>query len=169
MLDESAKGMFRDGKDKTPLEEVKDTHQQQIKSISDATPKHTFPGLQTPVWNIAKPPPVNYEASAMKGVAFTATGEALATPAPAELTPLFVNSPRVGLNFTKICDWEGEEGSDRAEDESDAEGPPPSPSIRDRAKSELKSTQQRDSSNGVHDTRGFVTFTAAAADPVCIC
>jgi hypothetical protein len=165
MLDESAKGMFRkftyrydcsmfrDGKDKTPLEEVKDTHQQQIKSISDATPKHTFPGLQTPVWNIAKPPPVNYEASAMKGVAFTATGEALATPAPAELTPLFVNSPRVGLNFTKICDWEGEEGSDRAEDESDAEGPPPpSPSIRDRAKSELKSTQQRDSSNGVHDT-----------------
>jgi hypothetical protein len=49
MLDESAKGMFRDGKDKTPLEEVKDTHQQQIKSISDATPKHTFPGLETPV------------------------------------------------------------------------------------------------------------------------
>ena len=128
---------------------MKDTHH---KSISDAKPKHTFPGLETPVNRNIAEPPVDYEASAMKGVVFTTTGEALATPTPAELTHLFVNSPRVGLNFTKIFDWEGEEGSDRAEDESDAEGPPPSPSIRDRAKSELKSTQQRDSSNGVHDT-----------------
>jgi len=50
-----------------PLEEVKnilellvrmkDPHQQQTKSISDAKPKHAFPGLKTPVnQNIAKPP-----------------------------------------------------------------------------------------------------------------
>lgn len=141
-----------------PLVRMKDTYHQQTKSISDTKTKHTFPGLETPVnRNIAKRP-VDYEASAMKGVVFTATGEALATPTPAELTNLFINSPRVGLNFTKIFDVEkgdveGDEGSDRAEDESDAEGPPPSPSIRDRAKSESKSMQQRDSSSGVPPTR----------------
>ena len=141
-----------------PLVRMKDTHRRQTKSISDAKPKHTFPGFETPVnRNIAKPP-VDYEASAMKGVVFTTTGEALATPKPAEPTNLFINSPRVGLNFTKIFDFEkgdegGEEESDRAEDKSDAKDLPPSPSIRDRAKSELKSTQQRDSSNSVPPTR----------------
>jgi len=44
----------------------------------------------------------------------------------------------VGLNFT--MGDEGEEGSDRAEDESDVEGLPPLPSIRACAKSE-SSTQ----------------------------
>ena len=155
-------------KEKTPLEEMKnlleplarmtDTHCQHARSIPDAKPKHTFPGLETPVnRNIAKPL-ADYETSAMKGVVFTATGETLTTPTPAELTNLFVNSPRVGLNFAKIFDFEkrngeGEEGSDRGEDESDVEGPPPSPSIRDRAKSESKSVQQRDSSAGVPPTR----------------
>jgi hypothetical protein len=181
MLDENDKGMFRKftyrynclsyaigQKDKISLEDVmnileplvrmKDTRQRQPKSISGAKPKHAFPGFETPVnRNIAKPP-VDYEASAMKGVVFTTTGEALAIPTPAELTNLFINSPRVSLNFTKIFDFEkadegGEEGSNRAEDKSDAEGPPPSPSIRDCAKSELKSTQQRDSSNSMPPTR----------------
>jgi hypothetical protein len=52
----------------------------------------------------------------MKGVVFTATDEALATPTPAELTNLFINSPRVGFNFTKIFNFAGD-GSDRAENE----------------------------------------------------
>ena len=88
-------------KDKAPLEKVKnllDTLAQMIdachrraQSISDAKPKITFPGLETPVnRNIAKLS-TDYEASVMKGVVFTATGEALATPKPAELTNLFAN------------------------------------------------------------------------------
>jgi NIMA (never in mitosis gene a)-related kinase len=148
-------------KDKPPLEEVKnlleplvritDTHHQRTQSVPEAKPKLAFPGPETPVnRNIARPP-ANYEASAMKGIIFTATGETLATPTPAELTNLFVNTPKVGLNFAKIFDFEegdreGEE-LDHGEEDSIMEGPPPSPSIRDRAKSESKSTHQRESAN----------------------
>jgi NIMA (never in mitosis gene a)-related kinase len=94
----------------------------------------------------------------MKGVVFTATGETLATPTPAELTNLFVNSPKVGLNFAKIFDFEEEdqdreEGSDHGDDDSDVEGPPPSPSLRDRAKTESKSIKQRESSAGAPPSR----------------
>ena len=132
-------------KDKTPLEEVKnilvplaritDTHPR-TRSVPDAKPNQVFPGLETPTNRNTSKPPAEYQASAMKGVVFTATGEVLATPAPAELTNLFVNSPRVGLNFAKIFDFEeGEIGPDHGEEDSDVEGPPPSPSIRDRAKS----------------------------------
>jgi NIMA (never in mitosis gene a)-related kinase len=138
-------------KDKTPLEEVKnllaplvrmtETHHR-TRSVPDAKQKPVVMGLETPR-NVAKPP-CDYEASAMKGVIFTTTGESLATPAPAELVNLFVNSPKVGLNFAKIFDF-GEEAEEAFEGEldSDTEGPPPSPSIRDRAKVESSFAQQQ--------------------------
>ena len=141
-----------------PLVRMTDARHQRAQSISDAKPKIAFPGLETPVnRNVAKLS-ADYEASAMKGVVFTATGEALATPKPAELTNLFVNSPKVGLNFAKIFDFEAgaedrNEGSGPGEDDSDAEGPPPSPSIRGRTKGELKSAKQRDLSAGAPPSR----------------
>jgi hypothetical protein len=137
-------------KDKTPLEEVKnllaplvrmtETHHR-TRSVPEAKQKLIATGLETPVNRNSAKFPGDYEASAMKGVIFTATGEALATPAPAELVNLFVNSPKVGLNFAKIFDF-GEDGEacDEGELDSDVEGPPPSPSIRDRAKVEPSSS-----------------------------
>jgi len=66
----------------------------------------------------------------MKGVILTATGEPVATPSPAELAKLFVDTPKVGLNFAKIFDFdsEGEDDSDADEDgyETDTKPPPPS-------------------------------------------
>ena len=74
----------------------------------------------------------------MKGVIFTATGETVATPSPGELANLFVNSPKVGLNFAKIFDFD-EHPEDASDGEyTDAEGPP-SPSVR---KSDSTPTQQ---------------------------
>lgn len=55
--------------------------------------------------------------SAMKGVILTATGEPVATPSPAELAKLFVDTPRVGLNFAKIFDFDSEDERDGEEDE----------------------------------------------------
>jgi NIMA (never in mitosis gene a)-related kinase len=70
--------------------------------------------------------------------------EALATPTPAELTNLFVNSPKVGLNFAKIFDFEegvGRDygGSDRGEDAGDGG----EPSIPEHVQLETKSTLQQ--------------------------
>ncbi len=45
----------------------------------------------------------------MKGVDLTAMGEALATPSLTKLTKLFDSSPKVGLNFSKIFDFDEEE------------------------------------------------------------
>jgi NIMA (never in mitosis gene a)-related kinase 2 len=42
----------------------------------------------------------------MKGVVLTSTGEKLATPSQAVLMNLFKWSPKVGLNFAKIFDFE---------------------------------------------------------------
>jgi NIMA (never in mitosis gene a)-related kinase 2 len=112
--------------------------------------QYIFPSLKTPVnRNVAKPP-TNYQVSAMKGVIFTTTGEALATPTPAELMDLFVDSPKVRLNFAKIFDFKegGNQdcgGSDCGEDDLDMEGPPPSPSRLECIKLEMKSTLQWES------------------------
>jgi NIMA (never in mitosis gene a)-related kinase len=124
-------------KDKMPLEEVKNL----LARVTESTPSQSriqervaldteFPGPQeTPVGrNVMKFP--EYIPSAMKGVVLTATGEALATPTPAELANLFVNSPRVGLNFAKIFDFDDEV----AAEDSVVDSPPPSPSKRERRK-----------------------------------
>jgi NIMA (never in mitosis gene a)-related kinase len=71
----------------------------------------------------------------MKGVVLTSTGETLVTPSQAELVNLFKCSPRVGLNFAKIFDFEvGHRQSmparEHQDDEEEANSPPPSPSSR---------------------------------------
>jgi NIMA (never in mitosis gene a)-related kinase len=52
-----------------------------------------------------------FEPSAMKVVVLTTSGEPLATPTPAELVKLFVDTPKVGINFAKIFQ-EGEGDSE---------------------------------------------------------
>jgi len=42
----------------------------------------------------------------MKGVVFTSKRQILATPSPAELINFFNHSPKVGLHFGKIFDFE---------------------------------------------------------------
>jgi len=85
---------------------------------------------------------MDYMPSAMKGVVLTSTGEILATPTPAELVNLFKCSPKVGLNFGKIFDFEeGDSGEKTVQDqhEDDGASPPPSPSSRkERAKDKNK-------------------------------
>ena len=75
--------------------------------------------------------------SAMKGIIFTSTGETLATPTPGELAKLFVDSPKVGLNFTKIFDFD---------DDPEAEIPPMSPTMRERSRADKASNP--DEANG---------------------
>ncbi|ETW81215.1 hypothetical protein HETIRDRAFT_410279 [Heterobasidion irregulare TC 32-1] len=66
----------------------------------------------------------------MKGVILTETGEPLATPTPAELAKWFVESPKGGLGFAQIFDFDKDE---EGEDEGDRTLR--SPSKFDRAKS----------------------------------
>ncbi|KAK7026127.1 hypothetical protein VNI00_015702 [Paramarasmius palmivorus] len=163
-----------------------------------------FPGLATPA-----PPPSRANAraappaSAMKGVILTSTGEVLATPAPApvpftpsppgpsvvstglpsvDLTKLFVESPKVGLDFGKIFDsrddagygdtptageglatgWEGvrkvsPEVDNETDDDDDEESPPPSPSWRKERELRRTSSAQswgREPSRRPDRTRG---------------
>ncbi|KAF9220114.1 kinase-like protein [Gyrodon lividus] len=130
-------------REKTPLEEVKNL----LAPLVQMTEEHSrirekrlsadYSNMETPISrNIARPVQ-NPMPSAMKGVVLTQTGQPLATPTPAELANLFVNSPKVGLDFAKIFDFESEaEGDDS---ESEAEAMPPSPTIRERPVSELSS------------------------------
>ncbi|KIK70729.1 hypothetical protein GYMLUDRAFT_32770 [Collybiopsis luxurians FD-317 M1] len=145
----------RGRKEKTPLEEVKNLlepltrtspphHDNRMPTAADPTP-HTrvrspspFPGMATPVTRPMGKIINMTPASAMKGVVLTATGEVLATPAPGDLARLFIESPKVGLDFTKIFDPASKKSStplfkdgDEVEDSADeAESPPPSPSRR---------------------------------------
>lgn len=61
--------------------------------------------------------------SAMKGIILTATGEPVQTPhsASAELSKIIMESPRVGLNFRKIFDFEDEETEDEESDDGQHE------------------------------------------------
>lgn len=79
----------------------------------------------------------------MKGVILTQTGQPLATPTPTELAKLFVDSPKVGLDFAKIFDFDAE--AEDEESDSVEEVLPPSPSARERPSSE--------SSHGSNSTR----------------
>ncbi|KAL0573250.1 hypothetical protein V5O48_008697 [Marasmius crinis-equi] len=98
-----------------------------------------FPGLATPAPAPSRVRPLP-PASAMKGVVLTSTGELLATPAhgpvpftpsppgatitptalpSVDLTKLFVESPKVGLDFGKI--FERTDGSNAGHSETDNE------------------------------------------------
>ncbi|KAJ3871710.1 kinase-like domain-containing protein [Lentinula edodes] len=132
-------------KEKTPLEEVKNLLEPLTRLSSpclengttpeDSTPQSqtrrrpvvSFPEILTPATRLVHATP----ASAMKGVVLTSTGEVLTTPAPSDLAKLFVDSPKVGLDFTKIFDPDCRKADVDTEDSADeAESPPPSPSCR---------------------------------------
>ncbi|KAF8062286.1 kinase-like domain-containing protein [Lyophyllum atratum] len=173
-------------KEKTPLEEVKnilaplarlaeDTPLQQRRKLDIPTPKPPlkapFPSLSTPVTRPAK-----YDAmpSAMKGVVLTTTGEVLATPTPAELANLFTNSPKVGLNFTKIFDFDdGEEEEEHATPKSapaeQEPSPPPSPSSRkEKEKNKSKGREREPSSDAgssSSSSTGATTSNTSNAPP----
>ncbi|RPD59747.1 kinase-like protein [Lentinus tigrinus ALCF2SS1-7] len=115
---------------KNPLEEVKNImaplsrladSPEPIKTAS--RPPAKLPVFQTPLptksvnlLNDMAPP------SAMKGVILTTTGEPVATPTPAELAKLFVDTPKVGLNFAKIFDFDGEDESGDSDGELSEDG-----------------------------------------------
>lgn len=104
--------------------------------------------METP---ISRPTQLDYMPSAMKGVVLTATGEILATPSPAELVNLFNRSPKVGLNFGKIFDFEEGDSGEKGRQERHEDGaasPPPSPSSRkDREKVKDKDKEKDDASS----------------------
>ncbi|KAH0826861.1 kinase-like domain-containing protein [Lanmaoa asiatica] len=129
-------------KDKTPLEEVKNLLAPLVQMTENGHTREkcvhsNYSNMATPVNRNVARPTRDYIPSAMKGVILTQTGQPLATPTPAELANLFVNSPKVGLDFAKIFDFESEaEGDDS---ESEEEAMPPSPTVRERPLSELSS------------------------------
>lgn len=108
---------------KTPLENVKNLMRQPLwEETPQQTPLRTErfskpPVFETPM-NKAAAAPVNFAPpSAMKGVVLTSTGEKLATPSPTEFAKLFIETPRVCLNFSQIFDFDSE-----AEDSVDEDG-----------------------------------------------
>ncbi|OBZ70768.1 G2-specific protein kinase nim-1 [Grifola frondosa] len=107
---------------KTPLEEVKNILAP-LSQLADSPetvkrPSHVFqaPVFETPINRATCKFPDLLPPSAMKGVILTATGEPVATPSPAELAKLFVETPKVGLNFAKIFDFDSD-----TEDDGDAD------------------------------------------------
>jgi NIMA (never in mitosis gene a)-related kinase 2 len=99
-----------------PLEEVKNiiaplrrmTAEQELKTPVRPTKSNKPPVFETP---ISKNEAVEMP-SAMKGVVLTSTGEALATPGPTEVAKLFLQTPKVNLNFSQIFDFDSETESD---------------------------------------------------------
>ncbi|KAJ7252756.1 kinase-like domain-containing protein [Mycena haematopus] len=124
-------------KDRSPLDEVQNilsraAHQETPKVTTaqraptrSASPFPAVAQLSTPfprTTNRLKE--LFAQPSAMKGVVLTATGEVLATPSPAELSAMFDlsrrfedevgASPKVGLNFAQVFDFEdGHDGAPR--------------------------------------------------------
>ncbi|KAF9807752.1 hypothetical protein IEO21_08066 [Rhodonia placenta] len=130
-------------KAKTPLEEVRNilAPLARLAGSPDATPVRPTQPAKLPVFETPRPAamkatpsfPSNLAPpSAMKGVILTATGEPVATPSPAELAKLFVATPKVGLNFARIFEFDSE-AEEESEDEEGYETdtrPPPAPSRR---------------------------------------
>ncbi|KAG5645164.1 hypothetical protein DXG03_006788 [Asterophora parasitica] len=191
-------GVTKGRKEKTPLEEVKNIlaplarlteatpSQQRRKIMDNPTPKPPlkapFPSLSTPTPNLStpmtRPPRFDEMPSAMKGVVLTSTGEVLATPAPA-LSSLFTNSPRVGLNFTKIFDFEdgdtdtdGEENGDDTAKAAPAVSipskeeleptPPPSPSSRKEERLRTKGRERERGRDPSSDTASTSTSSSTS-------
>ncbi|KAF8169074.1 kinase-like protein [Pholiota molesta] len=164
----------------------------------------TLSALATPA--AARCPPANWPPmSAMKGVVLTATGEpvatpqigqgalfkggaagihaALTTPRPSaiELVALFEKSPRVGLNFGRIFDFEEggakkgggapgkgreagaeEDGEDGEEEEG---GLPPSPSLRTQREKTMGKSRERERDDVSETSSASSGASAANAQP----
>ncbi|KZT22157.1 Pkinase-domain-containing protein [Neolentinus lepideus HHB14362 ss-1] len=111
-----SKSQRKERKGKNPFEEVKNILAP-LSRLGIHDSREPFPVFETPIsqsvrtfsslLSNAEPP-----ASAMKGVILTSTGEPLATPTPSELAKLFVQSPKVGLNFSQIFDADSDDGDE---------------------------------------------------------
>ncbi|TBU48633.1 kinase-like protein [Dichomitus squalens] len=159
---------------KNPLEEVKNIMAPLSRLADSPEPiraaPYKLPEFKTPMptksvnLDLEMAPP-----SAMKGVILTATGEPVATPTQAELAKLFVETPRVGLNFAKIFDFDAEE-SGESEGELDEDGyetdSRPRGSRREKDKdaeeSDGESTPTQSTASSTSST-GNATLTAAPA------
>ena len=139
------------------------------KSVSQPMPRSMsgtkIPSLDTQISRLAR---IDSMPSAMKGVVLTSMGETLATPSQADLLNLFNCLPQVGLNFTKIFDFEGGdcEGIPAREHKNDgeADSPAPSPSSRKpQEKEQKKETVElpSESSSPSFDSPGLSTTTAS--------
>jgi len=111
---------------------------------------------------------IDFMPSAMKGVVLTSTGETLATPSQAELVNLFKCSPKVGLNFAKIFDFEcgNREGmpARQRQDEEEVDSPPPSPSSRKAKEQKKERDEPSESSSASSVSSGLsTTITSQAA------
>jgi len=163
-------------KEKGPLEEVKNLLEQTARTaqvtpvqqqrrrkhepqpVSQPTPSiYHIASMGTP---ILRPIQLDYMTSAMKGVVLTATGEILATPSPAELVNC---SPKVGLNFGKIFDFEvgdsGEKGSEERHEDA-AASPPPSPSSRKEREKVKGGDKEKDNTSPGSSTSSSGTSAA---------
>ncbi|KAI1794224.1 kinase-like protein [Ganoderma leucocontextum] len=115
---------------KNPLEEVKNIMAPLSRLADSPEPvklappqSYTLPEFKTPMPTKSANVGVDLvPPSAMKGVILTATGEPVATPTQAELAKLFVETPRVGLNFAKIFDFDVEDDSGDSDGEIDEDG-----------------------------------------------
>ncbi len=127
---EAAAAGARRTRSKNPLEEVKNI-MAPLSRLTDspepvkvAPPQaYTLPEFKTPMPTKCANLGVDVVPhSAMKGVILTATGEPVATPTQAELAKLFVETPRIGLNFAKIFDFDTEDDSGDSDGEIDENG-----------------------------------------------
>jgi NIMA (never in mitosis gene a)-related kinase 2 len=144
------------------------THQRSTSALQPTprpAPSAKIPPLETPV---NRPAYVDFIPSAMKGIVLTSTGESLATPSQAELVNLFNCSPKVGLNFAKIFDFEagdhnGIPAGKRRDDEEAADSPPPSPSSRKTKEKERRKEVEgpAESSSSTSDSIGLSTATTS--------
>ena len=153
-------------KDKIPLEEVKNllaplaqmAEDSRLRSAQRRSQDFSFMDtastLETP---ISRPVKLEVPFSAMKGVILTQTGEPLATPTPTEFAKLFVEPPKVNIEFAKIFDFDDAGENSDAEDEEGDINLPPSPSIRERTGPEMtsltKSTKDPSHSTTIPPTR----------------
>ena len=103
----------------------------------------------------------------MKGIVLTSTGESLATPSQAELVNLFNCSPKVGLNFGKIFDFDAGDHNGmpagKLRDDEGADSPPPSPSSRKAKEKERKNEMDEptESSSSTSNSCGLSIATTS--------
>ncbi|KAI0779573.1 kinase-like domain-containing protein [Fomes fomentarius] len=142
---------------KNPLEEVKNIMAPLSRLTDSPEPVKTtvshpakLPEFKTPMptrsINLDIAPP-----SAMKGVILTSTGEPIATPTPAELAKLFVDTPKVGLNFAKIFDFDTESENGDSDGELSEDGY--ETDSRPRATKREKSRESLDSDHTITPTQ----------------
>lgn len=142
---------------KNPLEEVKNIMAPLTRLTDSPEPVKVaishpakLPEFKTPMptrsINLDIAPP-----SAMKGVILTSTGEPIATPTPAELAKLFVDTPKVGLNFAKIFDFDTESENGDSDGELSEDGY--ETDSRPRATKREKSRESLDSDHTITPTQ----------------